>query len=69
VNGDFHILAQTLIEGVDEEYLLCALKFKTFENMNQKLWPNMLFFFLEMVSLGRSKKITFLKNKNLELVC
>jgi len=37
-------LAQTLIEGVDEEYLSCALKLKTFENMSQKLWPNMLFF-------------------------
>jgi len=37
--------AQTLIEGVDKDYLLCALKFKTFENMSQKLWPNMLLFF------------------------
>jgi len=35
------ILAETLIEGVDKEYLSCALNFKTFGNMSQKLWPSM----------------------------
>jgi len=38
--------AQTLIEGVNEEYLSCELKFRTFGNMSQKLWPNMLLFFV-----------------------
>jgi len=33
-------LAQILVEGVDEEYLSFPLNFKTFENMNKKLWPN-----------------------------
>jgi len=37
--------AQTLIESVDEEYLSCALKFKTLGSMSKKLWPNMLLFF------------------------
>jgi len=41
VTRDFHIFSQTLIEGVDEEYLSCALNFRTFENMSKKLWPNM----------------------------
>jgi len=40
------IWAQTLIEGVDEEYLPCALKIMTFGNMSQKLWPKMLLFFI-----------------------
>jgi len=38
--------AQTLIQGVDKEYLSCTLKFKTFGNMNKKLSLNMLFFFV-----------------------
>jgi len=38
--------APTLIKSVDEEYLSRAPKFKTFGNMNQKLWPNMLLFFV-----------------------
>jgi len=44
---------QTLIEGVDEEYLLCALKFRTFGNVSQKLWPNILKFFVN----GQFKQI------------
>jgi len=57
--------AQTLIESVDEEYLSCALKFKTFENTSQKLWPNMLFFFIN----GHfEKNHSFQKRKNLKLV-
>jgi len=34
-------MAQILIEGVDKEYLSCALNFETFRNMSKKLWPNM----------------------------
>jgi len=33
-----------LIEGGDEEYLLYALNFMTFGNMNKKSWPNISFF-------------------------
>jgi len=36
-------LAQTLIKGVEEEYLSYALNFRTFRNMNKKLWLNMYF--------------------------
>jgi len=41
---DFHLLGRNLLEGVDEEYLSCVLKFRTFGNMSQKLWSNMLLF-------------------------
>jgi len=34
-------LAQILTEVVDEEYLSCPPNFRTFENMSEKLWPNM----------------------------
>jgi len=51
-------LVQTLIEGVHEEYLSCALKFRTFGNMSQKLWPNMLFFWVNGPS-GQLKKKHF----------
>jgi len=56
VTRDFHIFAQTLIKGVEEEYLSYALKFMTFGNMSQKLWPNILLFYVN----GQSKQI----NKN-----
>jgi len=40
------ILAQTLTEGVDEEYLSCTLKFRIFGNISKKLWPKMGFVFI-----------------------
>jgi len=57
--------AQILVEGGDEEYLSYALKFETIGNTSQKLWPNMLFFFING-QFGQIEKITFFKNKNLK---
>jgi len=34
---DLHVLGLNLIECVDDEYLSFALKFRTIENMSQKL--------------------------------
>jgi len=54
--------AQNLIEGVNEEYLSCVLKFRTFGKMSKKLWPNMLLSFING-QLGQLEKITFQKQK------
>jgi len=51
-----------LIEGGDEEYLLYALNFMTFGIISQKLWPNMLLFFVNGQS-GQIKKSLFPKTK------
>jgi len=39
------LYAEILIECMDEEYISFAVKLRTFENMSQKLWSNMLFLF------------------------
>jgi len=60
--------AETFIESVDEEYLLRALKFKTFGNTSHKLWPNILLFFHKWVVRADRFFFFFLKKKNLKLV-
>jgi len=44
---------------VDKEHLSCALKSKTFGNMSQKLWPNMLLFFRKWVVRANWRKSLF----------
>jgi len=36
----FMFWAQILIEVVDEKYLSCPPNFRTFGDINKKLWPN-----------------------------
>jgi len=54
----FIFWAQTLLEGVEKEYLSCVLKFRTFGNTSQKLWPNMLLFFCKWVVWAEKKSLS-----------
>jgi len=55
--------AQILVDGACKEYLSCALKFRTFGNMSQKLWPTILLSFHKWVVRENRKKSLFLKKK------
>jgi len=55
-----------LIEGGDEEYLSYAPNFMTFGIMSQKLWPNMLLFFVNGQS-GLVRKNHFFHNQKFEI--
>jgi len=48
--GRYVFQAEILIEGGDEDYLLYALNFMTFGIMSQKLWPNIVCFFVNRQS-------------------
>jgi len=52
------------MEGVDEKYLSYALKFRTFGNMTQKLWPNIFLLGVHVWAIGAYwKKTCFSKMK------
>jgi len=56
-------LDQTLIESVDDKKISCVLKFRTFGNMSQKLWPNMLLFLFKWAIWANKNNHFFHKQK------
>jgi len=51
---------------MDNEYISFALKFMTFGNISPKLWPNMLFFFVNG-QFGEIRKNHFFQEQEFEI--